>query len=142
MKLLVAIDFSELTDKVLAQTKNLAKALSAEIWLLYVADPEPSFVGYDADPLIMRDVTAETYRIWHRRVQEAADALRAEGFRCTGLTVQGPIVDTILKQAEKLEAGMIVLGSHGKGLLSRLVVGSSCEGVLRAASVPVLVVPA
>lgn len=142
MKLLVAIDFSEITDKVLGQAKLLAKALSAEIWLLHVAEPEPDFVGYDADPLVMRDLAAETYKIWHRRVQEAAEALRAEGFSCTGLMIQGPAVDTILKEAERLQADMIVLGSHGKGMLARLIVGSSCEGVLRGTSVPVLMVPA
>ncbi|WP_367026874.1 universal stress protein [Methylococcus sp. ANG] len=142
MKLLVAIDFSEITDKVLGQAKLLAKALSAEIWLLHVAEPEPDFVGYDADPLVMRDLAAETYKIWHQRVQDAAKALRAEGFSCTGLMIQGPTVDTILKEAERLQADMIVLGSHGKGLLARLIVGSSCEGVLRGTSVPVLVVPA
>ncbi|QJD30202.1 universal stress protein [Methylococcus geothermalis] len=141
MKLLVAIDFSDLTDKVLAQAKLLARALSAEIWLLHVAEPEPDFVGYDADPLVMRDLTAETYKIWHRRIQEAAEALRAEGLNCTGLMVQGPTVDTILKEAERLQADMIVLGSHSKGLLARLVVGSTCEGVLRGTSVPVLMVP-
>ncbi|MDF9392111.1 MULTISPECIES: universal stress protein [Methylococcus] len=142
MKLLVAIDFSEITDKVLDQAKLLAKAFSAEIWLLHVAEPEPDFVGYDADPLVMRDLAAETYKIWHQRVQETAKALRTEGFRCTGLMVQGPTVATILDEAERLQADIIVLGSHGKGLLARLIIGSSCEGVLRKTPIPVLVVPA
>jgi nucleotide-binding universal stress UspA family protein len=51
-------------------------------------------------------------------------------------------VQTILEQAEKLDADVIVMGSHGRGKLFDLVVGSVSAGVMRKSPVPVLVVPA
>jgi nucleotide-binding universal stress UspA family protein len=56
--------------------------------------------------------------------------------------VSGPTVQTILEQAEKLDADVIVMGSHGRGKLFDLVVGSVSAGVIRKSPVPVLVVPA
>jgi nucleotide-binding universal stress UspA family protein len=55
--------------------------------------------------------------------------------------IQGPTIQTILEQAEKREAEVIVVGSHGRGKLFDVVVGSVSAGVIRKAKVPVLVVP-
>jgi nucleotide-binding universal stress UspA family protein len=55
--------------------------------------------------------------------------------------LQGSIVETILKQAKKLDVEMIVMGTHGRGAVFKLLVGSVSEGVLRGAKCPVLVVP-
>ncbi|MEW5940915.1 MAG: universal stress protein [Chloroflexota bacterium] len=67
--------------------------------------------------------------------------MRKAGLDATALVVQGATVETILNEASKLEADMIVVGSHGHGALYQLLVGSVCEGVLRKAACPVLVVP-
>ena len=53
----------------------------------------------------------------------------------------GSSASTILSEASRLGAGVIVIGSHGKGPVHRLLVGSTSEGVLRGSTVPVFVVP-
>lgn len=70
-----------------------------------------------------------------------AESLRLKGLDAKGLLVQGSTVETILKQADKLEAQMIVMGSHGRGAIYKMLVGSVSEGVLHGAQCPVLVVP-
>jgi len=60
----------------------------------------------------------------------------------TALLVQGPTTETILGEAEKLAADLIVVGSHGHGALARAIVGSTSRSLLGKAKVPVLVVPA
>ena len=50
MKFLVGLDLSESTDKIVQKVEEIAKALSAKVWLLHVADPDPDFVGWDAGP--------------------------------------------------------------------------------------------
>ena len=47
-KILVALDFSDVTLEVLDQAKELARALPAKLWLLHTSPPEPEFVGYRA----------------------------------------------------------------------------------------------
>ena len=107
MNLLVAIDLSPSTDTVVKKTRDLAKALSAKVWLIHVADPEPTFVGYDVGPQYERDAIAEKLRHEHTSLQAIADTLRAEGLDSTALLVQGTIVETILKEAAKLNVDMI-----------------------------------
>ena len=141
MNLLTAIDFSESSQVVIEKVKELAQALSAKVWLLHIADPDPDFVGYEIDPPIMRDVIAERFHKEHRQLQQFSDDLRSSGLDCTALLIQGPTVETIIDQASKLSIDMLILGSHGKGIVKRLLIGSISEEVLHKSQVPVLIVP-
>lgn len=140
MSLLVAVDFSAVTERQVAAVERLATAGRA-IHVLHVAEPDPDFVGFEGGPDTVRDQIAAEFRQEHQEVQALAARLRDAGFDATGLLVQGPTVATILEQAERLAAHAIVVGSHGHGALFDLVVGSVSAGVIRKARVPVLVVP-
>jgi len=141
MKLLVAIDLSESTEKIVKKVKEIAKTLSAKVWLLHVAEPEPDFVGWEVGPQPERDFHSKIFHGEHRRIQEIADRLRKDGLDTTALLVQGGTVETILNEASKLDVNMIVVGSHGRSAMYKLLVGSVCEGVLHKSECPILVVP-
>jgi nucleotide-binding universal stress UspA family protein len=141
MKLLVAVDFSDASTEVLDRARSLALGMKARVWLLHVAEPDPDFVGYDAGPQTVRDSVAKKFHEEHRALQAHAKAFRSAGIDAVALLVQGSTVQTLLGQAAKLEVDLIVIGSHGKGAMKRLLVGSTSEGVLHKADVPVLVVP-
>jgi nucleotide-binding universal stress UspA family protein len=139
---LAAVDFSDLTDDVIERAALLARSCSARLWLVHVAASDPEFVGYDVGPRSTREARATELRDEHRTLQAIAERLRAEGLETVALLVQGPTVETILEQAAKTEADVVVVGSHGHGAVYRVVVGSVTEGVLRKSGRPVLVVPA
>jgi nucleotide-binding universal stress UspA family protein len=136
--LAVAIDFSEVTGAVVEQAALLARALRAHLWLIHVA-AEPDL--YEAGPRTVRDRRALELRVEHRSLQALTERLRAEKIEATALLVSGPTVETILREAEKTKADLIVLGSHGHGFLRRALLGSVSEGVLHDARRPVLIVP-
>jgi nucleotide-binding universal stress UspA family protein len=140
-KILVAVDLSEATNKVMRVTEYLAKATEGEVRLLHVAEAEPDFVGYEAGPEVVRDQVAKEFREEHRKVQEHADALRQAGVGAKGLLIQGPIIETVLGEAKRFEADLLIVGSHGFGALYDLLVGSSSRGILKDTNIPVLVVP-
>jgi len=140
--ILAAIDFSPVSDRVVALAAELARHFRCPLRLLHVAAEEPAFVGYGPGPQPVRDQRARDLRAEHRAIQERAAALRAEGIEAVGLLIQGIAVEKILAEARASGAGLLVLGSHGRSGLSRLLVGSVSEGVLRHAPCPVLVVPA
>lgn len=142
VNILAAIDFSEVTERVVDTLKQVAATFSAHVWILHVAPPDPAFVGYEAGPQAVRDQVAVEHHERHRKLQQLADRLRSGGVEATALLVQGPTVAKILAEAERLQAALIVLGSHGQGALYDLLVGSVSEGVVRASKVPVLLVPA
>ena len=141
MSLLVAVDLSESSRTVIDHARSLAAAYPGKIWLVHVAPPEPDFLGYRVGPQSVRDGVAQHVHEDHRQLQHWAEDLRSSGLDCTALLVQGPFASTILSEADRLAVQVIVVGSHGQGAAHRLFVGSTSEGILRGATVPVFVVP-
>lgn len=141
MKLLVAVDFSESTEKVLETAFRFAQRLQASVYLVHVADPEPDFVGYEAGPDEVRDQLAERYHAEHRALQDRAASFRDKGILTKGILAQGPTVKTLLKMADKVNSGLIVTGSHGRGMVTEILLGSVSSGLIKHAHCPVMVVP-
>ena len=141
MKLLVCVDLSESTEIIVNKIEGITKAIPAKVWLLHNAVPEPDFVDFKVDPLAARESLAKKFHIEHRQIQELASRMRKAGVETTALLVHGATVDTILKEASDLEVDMIVVGSHGRGAMYQLLMGSVSEAVLHKSRLPVLVVP-
>ena len=141
IKILVAIDLSPASARVIQVSERIGNAMSAEVRVLHVAEADPSFAGYDAGPDVVRDQVAKEFRDEHRSAQAHADTLRQAGLEANALLIQGPIVETILAEAKKMQADLLIVGSHGFGALYDLVIGSSSRGILKDTEIPVLVVP-
>ena len=137
--ILVPVDFSDATARVLETAQQFAKAFGSRLVLLHVTEPEPDFVGFEAGPVSVRQGLARDIHAEHQKLE----ALKAS---CTGpevlaLHIQGPAVVKILEEAAEQKASLIVLGSHGHGAFYELLVGSVTNGVLKSATCPVVVVP-
>ncbi|PIV32624.1 MAG: universal stress protein [Lysobacterales bacterium CG02_land_8_20_14_3_00_62_12] len=141
MKILVAVDLSPVSVKVIEAARCVAVAAGAEVFVLHAAAPEPDFVGYDAGPGVVRGQVAEELHREHRAVQQLADRLRGTGINATALLIRGPTVAITLLEAERLGVDLIIVGSHGHGAIYDVLVGSYSAGILRKSPVPVLVVP-
>ena len=141
MILLVPIDLSDDTGRILDQAKALAESVQGTLILIHVAEPDPDFVGYDTGPDVVRDHVAHSMRQEHQAIQQHAEQLRDKGLDTTALLVQGSTVETILEEVEKRNADMIVMGSHGHGAMHNLLLGSVSEGVVRHATCPIVLVP-
>lgn len=139
--ILAGIDLSDTTPQIVEQARLSGKAFGATVYLLHVEPPEPDFVGYGPGPKHERDHVAETVRIDRDAIHKLRDGLRQEGVQAESLIIQGPIVEKLLEEADKLEADLIIVGSHGHRALYDLLLGAVSEGVVRHASCPVLVVP-
>ena len=141
MNIMVAFDFSDVSAAVLKAAEKHARLRDANLWLIHVAEPEPQFVGYKAGPPNVRHDIANHFQQEHKELHLQAEALRKAGITVTPLLVQGPTAATLLKEADRLQADMIIVGSHGHGAVHHLLVGSVTADVLKKARCPVLVVP-
>jgi nucleotide-binding universal stress UspA family protein len=141
MNILVAVDLSAASEKVVKAAGEVARLTGAKVFILHVAEPEPDFVGYDAGPEIVRTQVAEELRREHRGVQALAKQLREKDLDATALLIRGPTVETTLKEADNLEAELIVVGTHGHGAVYDALIGSYSAGIIRRSKLPVLVVP-
>jgi nucleotide-binding universal stress UspA family protein len=141
MKLLVAVDLSESTEIIIEKVEEITKEYSAEVWVLHNAEPEPGVLEFKVDPLAARENLAKKFHQEHRQIQEIAERLRKTGLEATALLVHGATVETILQEASDLDVDMIVVGTHGRGAMYQLLMGSVSEGILHKSRYPVLVIP-
>lgn len=144
--LLIATDGSELGDKAVAAGVELAKAHGAKVLVLTATDPVATGLGaggygtFDAGPIIAQledDYAAEAKKL----LAAAKDKLAASGLAAETLHVpRHRPADAILEVATERGIDTIVMGSHGRRGLGRLLLGSQASEVLARSSVPVLIV--
>jgi nucleotide-binding universal stress UspA family protein len=142
--LLAAIDLSPITPRVLEGAGDLASSLGAKLIILHVAEPAAAYVPVGAAmDVITAPVPVEPpdMNALKERLEQLASLLRAKGITVeTSASVALP-AEEILEQAEKRNASMIVLGSHGHGALYHLFSGSVVTSVLHKSKIPVTVIP-
>lgn len=139
--ILAALDFSDVTDRVVEVASSLARAYGATLYLLHVEPPEPDFVGYEPGPQHVRELVAADAIRHFKEEHTLRDRLRSEGLEVHSLVIQGPAAEKILDEAERLNADLIAVGTHGHGAVYHILLGSVGEGVVKRAACPVLVVP-
>ncbi|MGE9267832.1 MAG: universal stress protein [Verrucomicrobiales bacterium] len=143
-KILVAIDFSDVSARVLHMAGDLARTQGAELHLVHVMEPEPTYsaYGFTGDDLpAMREYHEEA----RKRARRALDKRVADvggGVVVRERLLDGRPVDEILEHATQEKIDLIIVGSHGHGAIASLFLGSVAESLVRRAKFPVLVVPA
>jgi nucleotide-binding universal stress UspA family protein len=139
--ILVLVDFQDPKALVVERAASLALAFQAKCWLIHVAAPEPDFIGYEPGPQYVRDERARELRAEHVLLQKLKEWLATLGIESEALLIQGRVAETILTEAEKLHADLLVLGRHKHSTLHEWVIGSVGKEVIRRSEVPVVVVP-
>ena len=141
-RILAAVELPlAVAEPVIGCAADLARLTGAELVLLHVAAPDADVAGLEAGPPSVRDSRGHELRAEHQALLDRAEALRRSGLAAHAHLVPGVIADTILAQAERHGAGIIVLGSHRHGALYKAVLGTSTDAILRRSSLPVVVVP-
>lgn len=142
-RILVPLDGSATSNQGLAEAVRLARLTGATIELLHVVD----LFAVAATPYTGSALTAELVDQLKQGGQVILDAARAQ-VETAGGTAQvqlvdnlsGRICDVVIEEARRWKADLIVIGTHGRRGVSRLVLGSDAEQIVRASPVPVLLV--
>lgn len=133
----VPIDFSRGSEKALDLAIKLARERRGKVFALHVVPAEmvyaPIGQGFDFYSFMERDARDNYRRLLRRKRLQPKD--------CALVLARGSdFANIIVRQAKKLRASMIVMGSHGRTGLRRLLLGSVAERTLRYAACPVLIV--
>jgi nucleotide-binding universal stress UspA family protein len=142
--IVVALDYSESTPVVLNAAVEMAKAFGASLHLLHVLEAEPAYTAYGFTP--------DEFPAIHLFQQEARKraAVKLDELLATVPSdisdvrtklVEGAPLHVILDYAKEIRADLVVLGSHGHGVVASILLGSVAEGLVRKAQYPTLVVP-
>ena len=139
--ILVPVDFSKATDRILQATTTIAKALDARVTVMNVAPREPDVFGQQLTRKVITEPVPENVREQYEKLMACAKRLEDAGVVVKPLLVRGDRVRTVMREVEREKADLIVMGSHGRGALYRRLMGSVSEGVMREAKCPVLIIP-
>jgi nucleotide-binding universal stress UspA family protein len=135
-KILVAIDHSAISERVLAAARDLALLSKGEVWVLHLLEREIT----TKTGVVLSDETAAEASA---QVAAAVDKLTAAGVKAhgdVGHTIFGYAARSIVDDAIELDVDTIVMGSRGRGDLAGLVLGSTAHKVIHLTDRPVLIV--
>jgi len=141
-KVLIPIDGSRTAARGLDVAIKLAKGQKAALVILHVLDTR-LVSGGEVVSVYLDEIIKSLRVIGEKVLAQAVAKARASGLKPRSLLVEEfgrPVAHTIVAQARKLRADVIVLGTHGRRGVTRLVMGSDAEGVVRRSPVPVLLV--
>jgi len=136
---LCPVDFSDLSARALRYAAMLARRVNARLTVVYAH-------SFSAPPYFTTGKLEDLERQFRESLREAEAELRRFAQRETGnldvdvQIVEAHPVDAIRRAAREIGADLIVMGTHGRSGLNRLMLGSVTEGVLRESQVPVLTV--
>ncbi|MBV8898592.1 MAG: universal stress protein [Verrucomicrobia bacterium] len=142
--ILVPVDFSDVTLRVVKAAAHLAKPFRSRVVLMHVSEGYSQRFAFGANPEEVPPEVAETEAgesAARRRLGELQDLVLSAGLESTSIELTGPPVEQIMTQAETTRVDLIVLGTHGRSPLYHLFTGGVLDGILRRARCPVLVVP-
>jgi nucleotide-binding universal stress UspA family protein len=143
-RIFVAVDGSPASSKGLREAVRLARSEEADLCIFHVVNEFYAFAMPEGGAVIADLVP--TLREGGKRILAKAEQLaRKEGVVPKTVmreTVGGAAADAIVREAKKQRADLIVLGTHGRRGVRRMVLGSDAEQVVRTAGVPVLLVRA
>jgi nucleotide-binding universal stress UspA family protein len=139
--ILIPVDGSDNAQRAIDKAIGLAQAFKSQVTALYVIDPY-AFTGVGADFAYgQAEYLSAATTEGQQALQVAQDAFQVVGIEITTTVVEGHSTHkAILETANEKGVDLIVMGSHGRKGLEKLIVGSVTSQVLSHAHLPVLVV--
>lgn len=141
-RILCPIDGSDTAEHGLREAVRLAAATGATLRLFHVVELQPALFGFDGG-IIVNDVLDALTKVGVGVIERAKRYASEQGVEASTATVQAigqRASDAIIEAADDFKADLIVLGTHGRRGVDRLVIGSNAELVVRQAHCAVLLV--
>lgn len=138
--ILVPVDLSEISTAVIERASCFAQSFASKLFLLHVVLPNHNAVPFNLDRDVLRREVARGLHDRRRQLYELAEQLRREHVDVAPRFISGTVSTTILSEADRIGADLIVMGSHGHGNVYHALFGGVGQKVVRKASCPVMLV--
>jgi nucleotide-binding universal stress UspA family protein len=140
--ILLPTDFSECANYALSYASEFAREAGAAIICVHVIEPVVPTVGYSGvtEPLPMTDISEQLEESATRELPKIAKHEACAGLVVEEVIAHGDAASEIVRVARERHVDLIVIASHGRTGLGRILFGSTAEQVVRHAPCPVLVV--
>lgn len=140
-EIIVAVDFSDGMESVMASARSFADAFGARLHLINVVETTPIYTMYGMHPEELptiadyRDVAKDRA---DERIAELATRVRGE---VVTQVLEGDAVEEILNYSKEVRGDLVVVATHGHTAIGSVLMGSVSSGLVRKAKFPILVVP-
>ncbi|MFN2341885.1 MAG: universal stress protein [Desulfonatronovibrio sp.] len=137
--IMCAVDFSEMSAKVASYTQTLSKSLGASVKVVYVAPSLSQYVGFHVPPTSIENFVGEIVT----GAEKTMDTFVEENFSeidVTGKVLSGYAAEEILNYADSENIDIIIMGTHGRKGIDRVLFGSVAEKIVKAAKMPVMTI--
>lgn len=138
-KILCPVDFSETSPSVAQAAREIALKFDAEVFVVYVA---PSMIQYEifdlpaaSLPQLVGDIVSGAEKTMAEFVDKHFPDVRA-----TGKVISGDAAGSIVNLSQSEKADLIIMGTHGRQGLNRLLFGSVAEKVVKTSPIPVMTI--
>jgi len=140
--ILLPTDFSECANYALSYAASLARTFGARIICVHAIEPIVPTVGYSGmtEPLPIADISEQLEDSAERELPKLGACDECAGLDIEEVIVHGEAAAEIVQVARERGVDLIVIASHGRTGLGRILFGSTAEAVVRHAPCPVLVV--
>jgi nucleotide-binding universal stress UspA family protein len=137
--ILCAVDLSQHSPLVAEYAVTVAKAFNADITVVYAAPALTQYVGFHVPPSSIENFVGEIVSGAEQTMQDFV-AENFNGVKTAGKVVNGYAAEEILRLAEEIKADLIVMGTHGRKGIDRILFGSVAEKVVKGSSIPVMTI--
>jgi nucleotide-binding universal stress UspA family protein len=142
--LLVMIDACEaanIASPLMEKTLELARAFVSKVWIIHIVPELHRPVPFNVDSNVMRREVADELCKEHEVLQHLAQCLRNRDIDAKALLIEGATIKTILKETDRLDIDLILLGCHRHGLVYGVLTEFTEEGLLSKCPCPIMFVP-
>lgn len=139
-RILFPTDFSESAKKACQYAVALTDKFGAELHLIHVIPPMMPYPDAASPWIMPDDENQQQVELANQHLRRELDPIWANRHNPTYVAVTGFAIDEILKYANEANIDLIVVGTHGHTGLSRMLIGSVAEKIVRTAMCPVLTV--
>jgi len=137
-RILVPVDFSEVAPILAKWAKGFAKQLNAKIILTYVLEDLSPYEGIFVDLKTLTELENTLYEGAKKSMEDFLKEHFSDFPDVEPVLEKGDVVETILRVAQEKGADLIVIGTHGRKGLDRILFGSVAEGVVKNSPIPVV----
>lgn len=138
-KIICALDLSQHSTLVAEYAVMMAKAFDAEILAVYAAPALTQYVGFHVPPSSIENFVGEIVAGAEKTMQDFVEE-HFKGVKATGKVVNGYAAEEVLSLVESSGADLLIMGTHGRKGIDRILFGSVAEKVVKSSKVPVMTV--
>jgi len=139
-RILVPVDFSEVAPILAKWAKGFAKQLNAKIILTYILEDLSTYEGIFVDLKTLTELENTLYEGAKKSMEDFLKEHFSDFPDVEPVLEKGDVVETILRVTQEKGADFIVIGTHGRKGLDKILFGSVAEGVVKNSPIPVVTI--